>query len=171
MKKSFLIITIALLSINCIYSQTKKDVTDKTEINKDFAKAYDYVNDFEKILTPTQITTLNTTLKSFEKKALYKIIIVTTSSAGSYVNFSEYSQALDKYLTTDLKTEPSVLIVVSKQMRQIQVLGSSFIKYKLDDSQTTEIISNYTVPEFKKGNYYKGMEDSVTQIMQKLEAK
>jgi uncharacterized protein len=169
MKKISFIITIALFSANCIFSQTKKVADSNSKPQNTFSKSYDYVNDFEKILTPNQIATLNTTLKSFEKKSLYNIIIVTITSAKPYETFSEYSESLDKYLTYDLKLDPTILIVVSKEMREIQVLGVDLIHYKLNDDETKNIIASFAVPEFKKGNYYKGLEESVSQIMQKLQ--
>jgi len=168
MKRIILIVTIALLFPFSFFAQTKKDAKPSSESETVFAKSYDNVNDFEKILTPDQITTLNTTLKSFEKKTLYKIIIVTTSSIKPYTDLFEYSQNLDKYLNTNLKMQPTILILLSKGLRQIQILGEDTIRYKLSDDQTKEIISGSAVPQFKNGDYYKGLEAAVTELIKKL---
>ncbi|MDR7372152.1 TPM domain-containing protein [Flavobacterium aquidurense] len=158
MKKILFIVIVALFSTNCVISQTQNV----------FSKSYDYVNDFEKILTQSQISELNTTLKSFEKKSLYKIIIVSTSSINPYTDFPDYSLRLDHYLINDLKLDPTILIVVSKELRQIQVQSIDLIRYKLSDDDTKNIIANFAVPEFRKGDYYKGLEASVAQIINKL---
>jgi len=169
MKRIIFIVTIALLLPNSFFAQTKKEVNSDSEKQSPFAKSYDHVNDFEKILTSNQITTLNTTLKSFEKKSLYKIIIVTTSSIQPYTDIYQYTQDLDKYLDSTFRMRPTIIILLSKQLRQIQILGEDSIRYKMTDDQTKEIISNFAVPEFKKGDYYKGLEAAVNEIIKKLQ--
>ena len=169
MKKIILLVTIVLLLPSGFVAQTKKEAQPTSETQDIFAKSYDNVNDFEKILTAAQITTLNTTLKSFEKRKLYKFIIVTTSAIKPYTDLYDYSLSLDKYLNTTLKLQPTILILLSKQLRQIQILGEDTIRYKLSDDQTKEIVSSFAVPEFKKGDYYKGLENAVTELMKKLE--
>jgi len=169
MKKIILIVTIALLLPFSFFAQTKKEAKTSLETADIFAKSYDNVNDFEKILTPAQITTLTTTLKSFEKKTLYKIIIVTTSSIKPYTDLFDYTKELDKYLSTNLRIQPTIIILLSKQLRQIQILGEDSIRYKLSDEQTKEVIAGFAVPEFKKGDYYKGLEVATAEIMKKLE--
>lgn len=162
MKKLFFALIILLVLPHSIFAQTKADEQSV------FSKSYNYVNDFDKILTEKQIETLNTTLKSFEKKALYKIVIVSVPTINPYASFPEYAQGLDKYLAADPKLDPTILIVVSKTLRQIQVLSIDLIRYKLSDDETQSILTNYTIPEFKKGDYYKGLENAVTQIIEKL---
>lgn len=168
MKKTILIVTIILLLPFSFLAQTKKEAQSNSETETIFAKSYDNVNDFEKILTPDQIKTLSTTLKSFEKKTLYKIMIVTTSSIKPYPDLFDYSQNLDKYLNTNLKMQPTILILLSKGLRQIQILGEDTIRYKLGDEQTKEIISNFAVPQFKNGDYYKGLEAATAELIKKL---
>lgn len=162
MKKLVFFLAVSLFLSHNLFAQTK------TESENSFAKSYDYVNDFEKIFTSNQIMDLNTTLKSFEKKHLYKIIVVSTSSIKPYADFPQYATQLHKYLANDLKAEPTILIVFSKELRQIQIQSIDLIRYKLSDEQTKEIISIFAVPEFKKGDYYKGIEAGVTQIINKL---
>ncbi|TDO73630.1 TLP18.3/Psb32/MOLO-1 phosphatase superfamily protein [Flavobacterium chryseum] len=169
MKKIFFFLTITLFSANFIFAQTKKVTSSASETQNIFPKSFDNVNDFEKILTPSQKTTLDTTLKSFRKKSLYNIFIVIVSSTKPFSNFQEYTESLDKYLANDLKLDPTILIVLSKELRQIQVLGVDQIRYKLNDDQTKEIIATFAVPEFKKGDYYKGLEDAVSQLIKKLQ--
>lgn len=168
MKKIFFIILVLLFSPSVLLSQSKNDKNANSDPKSIFSKSYDYVNDFEKILKPDQITTLSNTLKAFEKKNLYKITVVTTSTIQPYTSFPDYALELDKFLAADPKLDPTILIVVSKQLRQIQVQSIDLIRYKLSDNDTQNIITTYAVPEFKKGDYSKGLELAVEQIMNKL---
>ena len=140
----------------------------KAESENIFAKSYDYVNDFEKILTPNQIKSLTEFLKSSEARTKNKILIVTVASIIPYTDLSDYSRDLDNYLISKLNIDTSILIVISKQLRQIQVQSIDLIRYKLSDNDTQNIITTYAVPEFKKGDYSKGLELAVEQIMNKL---
>lgn len=167
MKKISFIIIIILFPASILFSQTKKEntVPDPQSV---FSRSYDYVNDFEKILSPDQITTLSNTLKAFEKQFLYKITIVTTPSIQPYTSFPDYALELDRYLSKDPKLDPTILIVVSREIRQIQVQSIDLIRYKLSDNDTQNIITTYAVPEFKKGDYGKGLELAVDQFINKL---
>lgn len=166
MKKIFFLIII-LFPASILFSQTKKETTVSDSQNI-FSRSYDYVNDFEKILKPDQIANLTNTLKAFEKQFLYKITVVTTSTIQPYTSFPDYALDLDRYLAKDPKLDPTILIVVSKELRQIQVQSIDLIRYKLSDNDTQNIITTYAVPEFKKGDYGKGLELAVDQIMNKL---
>jgi uncharacterized protein len=171
MKKTFFITTIALAALLpiSILSQTKKDLGTNSTSTNPFSKSYDYVNDFEKILTPTQIATLKNTLKSCETKSQRKIIIVTTSSIEPFNDIPQYALQLHTYLDQKLKLNTAVLIVLSKEWRQIQVQGVEQLGSQLSDNDTKNIIATYALPEFKKGDYYKGLEQAVSQIIKKLQ--
>lgn len=163
MKKIFFIIVLSVLFSNSFFAQTK------TEPQTIFGKKYDYVNDFEKILTPKQAQTLSATLKSCETKTGHKIIIVTTPSISPYTDLTDYSLDLDKYLNTSLKIDASIILVISKQLRQIQIRGLDKLRNKLSDKEVESIISTFVIPELKKGDYYKGLQDGAAQIIKKLE--
>ncbi|MDP5201689.1 YgcG family protein [Flavobacterium sp. DG2-3] len=162
MKKLVFFLTIALFLTHCSSAQTKP--ADPSI----FAKSYDYVNDFEKILTPSQIKELNDFLKSSEEKTKIKLLVVTTSSINPYTDLTDYSMDLDKYLLSKLKIDTSILIVISKQLRQIQVQGIDKIRAKMSDQEMKDIISTYSIPELKKGDYYKGLQQAAVQLIKKV---
>ncbi|AWK06920.1 TPM domain-containing protein [Flavobacterium crocinum] len=163
MKKILFLLTIVLFLPNHFFAQTE------TNMSAVFAKSYDYVNDFEKILNSGQVKTLNDFLKSSENKTKSKILIVTTSSIAPYTDLTDYSLALDKYMLAKLKIDTSILIVISKQLRQIQVQGVEKIRAKMSDQEMKDIITTYVVPELKKGDYYKGLEQGTKQLIKKIE--
>lgn len=169
MKNLLFIITISFLLPSTFLGQSKESAPQNSATESVFSKTYNYLNDFEKILTPNQITTLNTTLKSSEKKSGTKIIVVTTSSITPYASVPEYAYNLKNYLSDNLKLNPTFLIVLSKELRQIQIQSSYEARNKLTEDETRNIINSFAIPEFKKGDYYKGLENAVAQIIKKLE--
>ncbi|URM39179.1 TPM domain-containing protein [Flavobacterium anhuiense] len=107
--------------------------------------------------------------KRFRKKYLYKIVVITTPSYAPFQSLEEYTLELDKFLSKDPRLDPTLLIILSKKLRQIQVISVDFIKYKLSTEDTQNIISTYSVPELKKGNYYKALELASNEFMKKLQ--
>jgi uncharacterized protein len=163
MKKLMLFLAFSLFLFQNLCAQTK------VESQNIFAKSYDYVNDFEKILTPNQISSLTEFLKSSEAKTKNKILIVTAASISPYIDLSDYSRDLDNYLISKLNIDTSILIVISKQLRQIQVQGTNNLRFKMSDQETKEIVSAYIIPELKKGDYYKALQEGTKQLTKKLE--
>lgn len=157
------LLTFALLLPNYFSAQTKP------ETQNNFAKSYDYVNDFEKIMNPNQVKSLTEFLKESEAKTKNKIVIVTTSSIAPHTDVTNYSLELDKYLIYKLKIDASILIVVSKELRQIQVHGVDKIRAKMNDQEMKDIIAAYAVPELKKGDYYKGLQQATLHLIKKIE--
>lgn len=163
MKKILFIFTLVLFLPHHLFAQTK------IEQQNLFAKSYDYVNDFENILTPKQAKDLNEFLKASEAKTKSKILIVSAASVSPYKDLNEYSLKLDHYLYSQLKIDTSVLIVISKQLRQIQFQGVAKIGAKVTDQELKDIISTYVIPELKKGDYYKGLQAGTLQLVKKIE--
>ncbi|MFC0779086.1 TPM domain-containing protein [Flavobacterium sp. HJSW_4] len=164
-----LFFTIILFSSVFLSAQTKNNAEFTSNLKSSFLQSSDCVNDFEKILKPEELKVLNTTLNNFEKKYLYKIVIITTPSVQPFPSFEEFAVDLDKFLSKDPRLDPTILILVSKSLRQIQVLSVDFIKYKLTTEETQTIISTFAVPELKKGNYYKALEMASNEFMKKLQ--
>ncbi|WP_166923596.1 TPM domain-containing protein [Flavobacterium poyangense] len=157
-----------ILALTVLFS-TNSFAQAKTEAQNIFAKSYDYVNDFEKILTPKQIETLQEALKSCETKTNNKMLIVTTPTLGPYTELADYSLELDKYLNANLKIDASILLVISKQLRQIQIRGVDKLRNKLSDKEVESILTSFVIPELKKGDYFKGLQEGAIQIIKKLE--
>ncbi|MBO9583816.1 MAG: TPM domain-containing protein [Flavobacterium sp.] len=167
MKKLFY--TLVLLFSVLLSAQTKKDIDFASQLKSSFSESTNCVNDFEKVLKPEELQSLNTTLNAFEKKYLYKIVIITTPSYAPFQSFEEFVLDIDKFLAKDPRLDPTLLIVVSKSLRQIQVISVNFIKYKLTEEETQKIISTYSIPELKKGDYYKALELASNEFMKKLQ--
>lgn len=163
MKKLLFILTISLFLPSALFAQINPEGV------KTFAKSYDYVNDFEKILTSAQLKGLNDFLKAGEAKTKSKVLIIITPTIAPYTDLTDYSADLDKYLVSQLKIDTSILIILSKQLRQIQVQGVDKLRFKMSDQQMKDIVSTYMLPELKKGDYYKALEVGTTELMKKLE--
>ena len=159
MKK--ILILIALLSFGFVFGQNEVTTNNPTVV---FPEIHDYVNDYDDILSLSQEVTLKTYAKELEKQNNIGIVIVTVPSISSYTDIYDYSLDLAKQTTFGC-----IVIVVCKNMRALQIQNCDAIVSKLTDEETKSIIDHYIIPEFKKGNYFTGLENGILEIKKELQ--
>lgn len=125
-----------------------------------------FVNDYENILTTTQEKRLTKIIEAFEKKTSNEICIVSVSTILPYTNFAQYTTNLANAWGVGKKDKNNgLLIVLSKKAREVRIgtgLGTERI---LTDKICTTIVDKTMIPEFKKGNYFKGIKAGVKDII------
>lgn len=63
------------------------------------------------------------------------------------------------------------LIAISKGYRRIRIENGNGTEKIITDKDTSEIIENYLIPEFRKGNYYDGTLKGLNQLILLLKSK
>ena len=159
MQKTILSIVLILALNNC-YSQ----ITDSSVVNS-LPEISDYINDFEDVLSSNQENILKSSVKSFDNETNHKIIVVTVNSIESFENIYDYSLAV----SNSIKFNSSVVIVMSKNLSQIQIQNNDSVIDKLTNEETKNILDNYIIPEFKRDNYFKGLLKGIAEIDQRIE--
>jgi uncharacterized protein len=152
---------ILFLALNNCYSQI---VIENSEL-KNLPEIINYVNDFEGILSIEDEIIIKNAVESFDRRTKNKIIIVTVDSIEPFENIFDYSLTL----ANKIKFNTAVLIVVSKNLSQIQIQNNESVLEKLTNEETKSIIENYIIPEFKNNNYYKGLIKGIAEIKKELE--
>ncbi len=66
------------------------------------------------------------------------------------------------------KEDNGVLILVSKNDRKISIATGYGVEEKLTDFTSKTIIDQIITPQFKKGNFYRGLDNGTTAIIQTL---
>lgn len=165
---NFILFTFYFTFSQGCHSQT---ATDSVAIKSNefvFPKVNDFINDTENILKTHEKIILNKILENFERNSNVTITIVTTSSIYPYEDIFKYSLDMADSLTSDKHSATEVLIVLSQSLRQIQIQNSDSIRNLLTDSETKNIIDTFIIPEFKKGNYFKGLKRGISEIKKEL---
>jgi uncharacterized protein len=137
--------------------------------SKIFPWSIGFVNDFENILSKKERKKLLKKMKVHEKKTTNQIVIVTMSHLSIYNTLFEYSFDMAKHWGVGQKDKDNgVTIFVSKKLRKVRIRNGYGIEVKLSDEETKIIIDELMIPEFKKGNYYKGITKGVNEIIKKI---
>ncbi len=124
------------------------------------------VNDFSRIFTQSQRDSLTIKIIQFESKTTNEIAIITLDSIDGDIGV--YATHLANKIGIGKKDKDNgVLILLVKPLRQVWI-GTGYGTEKiLTDSVCKVIIDTKMISEFKKGNFYKGIDIAVDEIILK----
>lgn len=135
---------------------------------KDFPKPANpprLVNDYANLMTPAQQDNLEAQLVEFSKKTSNQITVVTVTDLKGY-DVAQYATQLGNYWKVSKKgKENGVVILVSKNDRKMNISPGYGLEGALTDAMCGRIIRNEMAPEFKKGNYYVGLQRAANAII------
>lgn len=176
-----LILLILLFLANVSFCQTiskKENDSLKQETVKLFRQIYwnalpkqkGWVNDYERIFSDDEERKLDSIISKYEKETTVEIAIVTIDTIKVEKDkFEALSLHIAKAWGVGKKGKDNgVLIGVSKGYRKIRIELGNGISKVISDQDAKGIIENDFIPEFKKGNYYQGMVNGITRLMDYL---
>ena len=167
MKISKLIIGILILSlIACKDSKKSNERLQPPEVEFDFSdmpedievKPDTYVNDLEKLFTKEQSEKLENYLTDLYSDTSKKIVVVTTP----------YSKELDKEWEIGTAfSNGGLWIVFSKSMKDVSIGADKKTDDIISQKDREKVINEIIIPEFEKGNFYKGVEKGIKELIEK----
>ncbi len=150
MKKFFLLILIHIITLN---AQTEFPALDK------------YANDFTSTLSSSELSTLNSALKSFEDSTSNQVVFLMIQSLNDYpLEMYTYEVAAKNKIGT-AKNNNGVLFFVAKDDRKMRIEVGYGLEGVLPDALTSSILRNEVRPYFKRGDYYSGIAAGLNSIM------
>jgi uncharacterized protein len=137
----------------------------------DFSKPAGFVNDFAGILSDGQNQELTELAEEIKQDTTAEIAIVTVKTIRPY-SIEEYSVRLfEKWGIGRKGKDNGVLLLIAMEERKIKIEVGYGLEGVLPDGLCGEIIRNYIVPEFKKGDYGKGVIDGAREIASVISGK
>lgn len=136
-------------------------------------KPVSYTNDYENLYSDVEQTKLDSIITKFEKETTFEIGIVTIDTIKtSKENFDKLSLHIAQTWRIGKKDKDNgILIAISKGYRRIRIEHGNGIEKIITEKETSEIIENYFIPEFKKGEYYNGTLNGLNEIIKLLKSK
>jgi len=127
------------------------------------------VVDDAKVLTPATRERLNNALKVHQQKTSDQVAVLTVPTIGD-VSIEEYATKVFEAWKPGIKGKDNgVLIVVVTKDRKMRIEVGYGLEGTLTDVEANRIIRDFLTPQFKAGNYDKGIEDGVAAVIAKLE--
>ncbi|TAI48107.1 TPM domain-containing protein [Flagellimonas allohymeniacidonis] len=125
---------------------------------------YDYVN----LLQSSQKKTLEQKLIRYADSTSTQIVVaIISSTEGENINFlgAQWGQ---KWGIGQADEDNGILILLAKDDRRIAINTGYGVESTLTDLMSKRIIESVIIPEFKKGDYYGGLDKGADAIFQVL---
>ncbi len=129
-----------------------------------------YVEDLAGIIDSATKERLNASLRELEEKTTVQMVVLTIQSLNGD-NIDEFSiRTVEKWKLGQKGKDNGVLMTVSLQDRKYRIEIGYGLERVLPDSLTGSIGRAYLVPNFKRGDYSKGISDTVFAITHTIAA-
>ncbi|MEJ6792122.1 MAG: TPM domain-containing protein [Lacinutrix sp.] len=155
MKKITFIICL-LVVISC-----KKEVSETIIFNT-------VVQDYSDVFSEVEEQKLSKKILKYEKLTTNQICIYTIDSIPNNLETLEHAVALANNLGVGTKEKNNgLLILISKADRELAITTGYETEKSITDSLAFSIIENTIIPEFKNGDYFKGVNTGLDSIIAK----
>lgn len=124
-----------------------------------------YVNDYTSTLTQAQVQALDNELKAFDKQTSNQVAVAMFNSLGGD-NLEDFSmQIAEKWKMGSKKNDNGVLLLIIKQDHKMRIEVGYGLEGALTDALSSVIIRDEIAPQFRKGNFFQGIQAGVKAIM------
>lgn len=126
---------------------------------------YDYVN----LLTKEQKANLESKLVRYSDTTSTQIVVaIIASTEGENINYLAANWG-EKWGIGDAAKDNGILILLAKDDRKITIQSGKGVEEFLTDFQSKRIIDQVITPEFKKGDFYSGLDLGSDYIFRTLQ--
>jgi uncharacterized protein len=150
----------SLLLFIVLCSQTITAQFDIPDIPKEQTSVYDYIN----LLSGSEKTTLENKLIKYSDTTSTQIVVAiigTTKGENIGLLAPRWAQ---KWGVGQAKEDNGVFILLAKDDRKIWISPGYGVEDRLTAGIVGELTRNIIIPEFKKGDYYQGLNKGVDAI-------
>jgi uncharacterized protein len=153
-----LLVAIALLSSVFATAQIEKIIPSRPVPPR-------LVNDFTHTLTPEQVQALEQKLVAYDDSTSSQIAVVIINSLQGY-DVSEYALALGRTWGVGGKQfNNGVILLVAKEDHKLRIEVGYGLEGAIPDVTAKSIIDNDLTPNFRKEDYYRGLDDATDDII------
>jgi len=116
-----------------------------------------FVNDFAKILSPSQSDTLTQVLQGIEQATTAELVIVTMPNLGGETALTFSQRLFSEWGIGKREKNNGMLILVSIEEREFRFHTGYGLEGVLPDSYLGALMRQYITPAFGEGRFYDGL--------------
>lgn len=159
---SYLFFVILIFNgLSVLYSQTER----QKPLSENPTQFKQYVVDETATLTPPQLSGLIKKLQNEDKTTSNQIVVYIIPSLDGESLEDVSMRLAEKNKIGKKDKNNGVLMLIVKNDRKIRIEVGYGLEGALTDATSSSIIRNVITPEFKKGNYYEGIDKGVDAII------
>jgi uncharacterized protein len=157
--KYYCLLLIMLLFAQSVSAQRSKSIASQDQVKT-------YVTDRTGTLTSSQLKSLESKLAAFEKETSNQLVVwMEPSLDGNSVEDRSYELAEQNGIGQKGKNN-GVLLYIAKDDRKLRIEVGYGLEGALTDALSSQIIRKEITPQFKKGNFFEGINAGVDAIIQ-----
>lgn len=142
----------------CVQAQIEKNIPQRPSPPK-------LVNDYTNTLTQAQVQALENKLVAYDDSTSSQLVIVIVSTLKGY-DISEFGLAIGREWGVGGKEfSNGAIILVAKDDRKVRIEVGYGLEGAIPDITARSIIDNSITPNFKEGNYYRGLDRASDDII------
>lgn len=157
MKKFLFFIPVLLFSI-CTSAQIEKIVPKKPNPPR-------LVNDFTNTLTGEQREALENKLVAYDNSTSNQIAIVIIPTLGDYTDEQVGLEIIRTWGVGNKDKNNGIVVLIAKDDHKIRIEVGYGLEGAIPDVTAKSIIDNEIAPNFKAGNYYRGLDEATDAII------
>jgi len=129
------------------------------------------VYDYAKLLSAEQKTQLETKLVNYSDSTSTQIVVATVESLNGDSASRVAPEWAQQWGIGQAKEDNGILILIAAKERDMYIATGYGVQGRLPAGTVGTIIRSYITPEFKKGDYYAGIDKGTDAIFQALNGK
>jgi hypothetical protein len=154
-----------LNSLNYKLTRELNKDCDSFKIQNSFILPFTNLIEIDSVFSEQQSKRINEIAKDIRIKNQMEIVILSIDEIYPKENILDFSASkLDDWNIGGVLEKSGLIIVFSQKLRLLRISTTEIAKQYLSDSECEGIVSDIMIPNFKKGNYYEGILDSLYKI-------
>lgn len=163
MKKTLLAFFIGLLFVQ--FSNAQYDIPNKPKKQRDQTSVYQYNI---KVLSESEKKSLTRKLLRYSDSTSTQIVvIIIPSTKGEDINYLAANWG-EKWGVGQQGKDNGVILLLARNDRKVAIQAGRGTEGRLTDLMAKRIIESRIIPEFKRGNYYRGLDKGTDGIFEVL---
>lgn len=146
------ILSLLLLLPIFLFSQKPEDFTHNNKY---------YVDDYAHIFSQSQIVTLDSIIRSTFNS--YEIALLTVPTMAD-MSIEDFALGIGRGWKVGGKSNNGIVMVLSPSTHQLRTETGFGMEGILPDITASNLADEYAIPEFKKGDYYTGLYNYLTNL-------
>ena len=123
------------------------------------------VNDFTGTLTREQITALENKLVTYDDSTSNQIAVVIVPTTGDYSVEEVGLEIIRRWGVGGKEHSNGIVLLIAKEDRKLRIEVGYGLEGAVPDITAKSIIDNDLTPNFKAGNYYRGIDLAIDDII------
>jgi uncharacterized protein len=156
MKRLLLILSL-LISV-CVSAQIEKIIPNRPSPPK-------LVNDFTNTLTQEQIAALEAKLVAYDDSTSNQVAVVIIPTTGDYSVEEVGLEIIRRWGVGNKDKNNGIILLVAKDDHKLRIEVGYGLEGAVPDITAKSIIDNDITPNFKEGNYYRGLDEGTNSII------